>query len=159
MIAIVAVDQNWGIGKNGKLLVSIPEDMRFFREKTQGKTVIMGRKTFDSVGLPLKNRENVVISRSMEDKEGIVVVHSIEEACKYVKEKNPDDVYVIGGGNIYQSMLPYCTKAYVTKIYDKFPSDTFFPDLDNDADWTVKTRSVLNVWKGIKYEFITYVRK
>ena len=136
MNLIVAADANWGIGKENKLLVSIPADMKFFRTTTTGKVVVMGRKTLESFpgGLPLKNRVNIVITRDKNYKaKDAVIVHSIEEALEEVKKYQSEDVYVIGGDSIYRQMLPYCDKAHVTKIDFAYEADTFFPNLDEDA--------------------------
>lgn len=118
MNVIVAADKNWGIGKNNQLLVSIPADMKMFREETTGKVVVMGRKTLESFpnGLPLKNRTNIVISGNRDYQvKGAVVVHSIEEALREVEKYPAEDVYCIGGDSIYKQMLPYCDVAHVTK--------------------------------------------
>ena len=119
MNIIVAADKNWGIGRNNELLVSIPADMKMFREETTGKVVVMGRKTLESFpnGLPLKNRTNIVITGNRDYQvKGAVIVHSIEEALKEVEKYPAEDVYCIGGDSIYKQMLPYCDTAHVTKI-------------------------------------------
>ena len=137
MKLIVAVDKNWAIGKNNKLMWSIPADMKFFRETTQGNVVIMGRKTLESFpqGQPLKNRVNIVISRKPDYQvKGAVVVHSVEEAVEESK-KYEGEVFVIGGESIYRAMLPYCDTALVTKIDHAFDADTYFPSLDQDDEW------------------------
>ena len=112
MNLIVAVDSNWGIGKDNKLLVSIPADMKFFRTTTTGKVVIMGRKTLESFpnGLPLKNRVNIVLTGNKDYKvKDAVVVHSVEEALEEAGKYPTEDVYVIGGDSVYRQMLPYCS--------------------------------------------------
>lgn len=162
MNLIVAVDSNWAIGKENKLLVSIPQDMKFFRETTKGKVVAMGRKTLESFpgGLPLKNRVNIVITRDKNYKvKDAVVVHSIEEALEEAKKYPQEDVYVIGGDSIYKQMLPYCTKAHVTKIDFAYEADTFFPNLDEDEQWEVTERSEEQTYFDLEYEFRTYERK
>lgn len=161
MNLIVAADANWGIGKENKLLVSIPADMKFFRTTTTGKVVVMGRKTLESFprGLPLKNRVNIVITRDKNYKaKDAVIVHSIEEALEEVKKYQSEDVYVIGGDSIYRQMLPYCDKAHVTKIDFAYEADTFFPNLDEDAQWKVTERSEEQTYFDIEYEFRTYER-
>ena len=161
MNLIVAADANWGIGKENKLLVSIPADMKFFRTTTTGKVVVMVRKTLESFpgGLPLKNRVNIVITRDKNYKaKDAVVVHSIEEALEEVKKYQSEDVYVIGGDSIYRQMLPYCDKAHVTKIDFAYEADTFFPNLDEDAQWKVTERSEEQTYFDIEYEFRTYER-
>ena len=110
MNVIVAADKNWGIGKNNQLLVSIPADMKMFREETSGKVVVMGRKTLESFQrTPLKNRINIVITSNKEyEVKGAIIVHSIEEALEEIKKYPAEDVYCIGGDSIYAQMLPYC---------------------------------------------------
>ena len=162
MKLIVAVDSNWGIGLRNALLVHIPSDMKFFRSETMGKTIIMGRKTLESFpgGLPLKNRVNIVITRDKNYKvKDAVVVHSIEEALEEAKKYSQEDVYVIGGDSIYKQMLPYCTKAHVTKIDFAYEADTFFPNLDEDEQWEVTERSEEQTYFDLEYEFRTYERK
>lgn len=162
MNLIVAADANWGIGRENKLLVSIPADMKFFRTTTTGKVVIMGRKTLESFpgGLPLKNRVNIVISRDKNYRvKDAVVVHSIEEALEEVKKYKKEDVYVIGGDSIYKQMLPYCSKAHVTKIDFAYEADTFFPNLDEDEQWEITERSEEQTYFDLEYEFRTYERR
>ena len=136
MNVIVAADKNWGIGKDNKLLVSIPSDMKFFRTQTTGKVVVMGRKTLESFpnGMPLKNRTNIVLTRNPDyEVKGGVVVHSVEELLEVLKPYEEEDIYVIGGDSIYRLLLPYCRTAHVTKIDFAFEADTYFPNLDEDG--------------------------
>ena len=122
MNLIVAVDENWAIGKDNKLLVSIPSDMKFFRETTTGKVVVMGRKTLESFpnGLPLKNRTNIVLTRNRDYQvKDAIVVHSVPELLVKLDKYSSEDVYVIGGDSVYQELLPYCDVAHVTKIKDR----------------------------------------
>ena len=119
MKIIVAADKNWGIGKDNKLLVSIPADMKMFRQETTGKVCVMGRKTLESFpgGLPLKNRTNIVLTRNENYKvKDAIIVHSIEELMEELKKYPAEDVYCIGGDTIYKQLLPYCDVAQVTKI-------------------------------------------
>ena len=161
MNLIVAVDKNWAIGKENKLLVSIPQDMKFFRETTMGKVVVMGRKTLESFpgGQPLKKRTNIVITRdknySVKD---AIVVHSVEEALEEIKNYNSEDVYVIGGDSIYRQMLPYCDVAHVTKINHAYEADTYFPNLDEKEDWLVTGVSDEQTYFNLEYEFVRYER-
>ena len=137
MNVIVAVDKNWAIGKDNRMMWSIPADMKFFRETTKGNIVIMGRKTLESFpqGQPLKNRVNIVITRKKDYKvKGAVIVHSVEEAVKEAK-KYEGELFVIGGESIYRAMLAYCDTAYVTKIDHAFDADTYFPNQDTDVGW------------------------
>lgn len=160
MNLIVAVDKNWAIGNQNQLLISIPEDMRFFRDETSGKAVIMGRNTLETfpAGKPLKNRLNVVItSKDMEIKDA-VVVHSIEEALEAVKGYKSEDVYVIGGGTIYKQMLDLCNVAHVTKIDYAYHADTYFPNLDEMPEWQVEAESEERTYYDIEYAFYKYVK-
>lgn len=149
MKLIVAVDENWGIGKNNNLLCHLSDDMKNFRKITTGKKVVMGRKTLESFpnGKPLKNRTNIVLS-SNEIKENVILCHSIEE----VLEKCDDDTFIIGGGSIYQQFLPYCNIAYITKIHQDFDADTFFPVID-EVNWNLieKSKTINN--DGIEFHF------
>ena len=162
MNIIVAADQNWGIGKNNKLLVSIPADMKMFREETSGKVVVMGRKTLESFpnGLPLKNRVNIVITKNPDyDAKGATVVHSIEEALEELKKYDSNDIYVIGGESIYRQLLPYCDVAHVTCMNYTYQADTWFPNLDEDKDWVVAADSEERTYFDLEYCFKMYVRK
>lgn len=161
MNLIVAVDKNWAIGCGNKLLVSIPQDMKFFRETTMGKVVVMGRKTLESFpgGQPLKKRTNIVITSDKNyNVKDAIVVHSIEEALEELKNYNKEDVYVIGGESIYRQMLPYCTLAHVTKINHAYEADTYFPNLDEMEDWEVTGVSEEQTYFNLEYEFVRYER-
>ena len=163
MNLIVAVDRNWGIGCNNELLARIPEDMKHFREKTLGKTVVMGRKTFES--LPngaLPDRENIVFTRNKEfSAENVEVflcdAESSGQMFFYIP-KNSDDMFVIGGAEIYKFFLPYCKRAYVTKIDAEFPADRFMENLDEHPDWTVESAEKMSTQSGVDIEFVTYIR-
>lgn len=160
MKLIVAVDKNWAIGKNNKLMWSIPADMKFFRETTKGNIVIMGRKTLESFpqGQPLKNRVNIVITGNKNYKvKGAVVVHSIEEAVEEAK-KYDGEIFVIGGESIYRAMLPYCDTALVTKIDHAFDADTYFPSLDADGEWEMTKISEEQTCFDLEYYFTVYER-
>lgn len=162
MNLIVAVDNNWAIGYQNKLLVSIPADMRFFREVTTGKVVICGKKTLETFpgGKPLKNRHNIIITRQKDfSVSDGVVVHSIEEALEAVKEYNSEDVYVIGGASIYEQMLPYCDVAHVTKINFNYEADTYFPNLDEAEGWEVVAESEEQTYYDLEYTFYKYEKK
>lgn len=162
MNMIVAVDSNWAIGHKGKLLVSIPEDMQFFRRETTGKVVVMGRKTLESFpnGLPLKNRVNVVITKDKEyNIKDAIICHSIEEALEVLKQYNDEDIYVIGGESVYRQFLPYCSVAHVTKINYSYDADTYFPNLDEMDEWTIEESSDERTYFDLEYEFVKYVEK
>ncbi len=161
MNLIVAVDKNWAIGKENKLLVSIPQDMKFFRETTMGKVVVMGRKTLESFpgGQPLKKRTNIVITRDKKySVKDAIVVHSVEEALEELKKYPSEDVYVIGGDSIYKQMLPYCDVAHVTKINHAYEADTYFPNLDENEEWLVTGVSDEQTYFNLEYEFVRYER-
>lgn len=162
MIMIVAADEKWGIGKNGDLLTPLPEDMKFFREKTRDSVVILGRKTLESFpdGKPLKNRVNIVISRQENiPVEGIVKVSSVEEAAEEAKKYEGKNVFVIGGGTIYRQMLKYCDTAYITKIEKIFDdADTFIDNLDELDEWEIVEKSDIKEYNGTKFSFVTYKR-
>lgn len=161
MNLIVAVDKNWAIGLGNKLLVSIPADMKFFRQTTTGKVVVMGRKTLESFpgGQPLKNRTNIVITRdeNYKVKDGIVV-SNIEEALEELKKYKDEDIFVIGGESIYRQMLPYCKTAFVTKIDHAYDADTFFPNLDEMEDWKLTGISEEQTYFDLEYVFARYER-
>ena len=162
MNIIVAADKNWGIGRNNQLLVSIPADMKMFREETTGKVVVMVRKTLESfrIGLPLMNR-TYIFFRGNKDYQvkGAVVVHSIEEALKEVEKYPSENVYCIGGDSIYKQMLPYCDVAHVTKIDFAYEADAHFPNLDEDPEWEITAESDEQTYFDLEYAFVKYERK
>ncbi|MCR5823929.1 MAG: dihydrofolate reductase [Lachnospiraceae bacterium] len=160
MNLIVAVDKHWGIGYNNSLLVSIPADKKNFRAMTTGKTIIMGRRTLESFrdGKPLPDRNNIVITTKKNyDGRGAIVVHSVEEALEKARELSAeDDIFVIGGGQIYKQLYEQCKKAYVTKIDYSYRADTFFPDLDADKNWKMTEESEEQTCFDIEFTFCTY---
>lgn len=169
--AIVCIDKNWGIGCQSDLLIKIPEDTKFFKEKTNGHTVIMGRKTYDSLPIkPLPNRENVVITRRVfkdeygryKDEDGVVYteLEHVKDVFKFI-QKYPQDshneIFVIGGGTIYKELLPYCDTVYVTKVDYAFENvDTYFPNLEDFPEWEIESVSEAKEYNGFKYQFYTY---
>lgn len=162
MNAIAAVDANWAIGNKNRLLTSIPADMKFFREKTMGHVVVMGRKTLESFpnGLPLKNRINIVLTanRSYKVKDAIIV-HTKEELLEELKKYDSNELYVIGGGSIYEMLIPYCDTAYITKIDHVYAADTYFPNLDQMNDWEMTEVSEEQTCFDLEYVFAKYERK
>ena len=162
MNLIVAVDNNWAIGKDNKLLVSIPADMKFFRKKTADSVVIMGRKTLESFpgGNPLKNRINIVITKNPNyKKEGVIIANSVDEAVSIAKTYNKP-IFIIGGASIYAQALSLCDIAYVTKIYKSFDSpDSFFPNLDKNKNWELIDENLIEEHDGVSYRFCTYQNK
>ena len=162
MKAILAADKNWGIGYNNHLLVSIPSDMKFFRQTTTGKVVVMGRKTLESFpnGMPLKNRINIVLTGNHNYQvKDAVVVHSEDELLDELKKYDTDDIYVIGGESVYRMMLPYCDTVYVTKIDRAFQADTFFPDLDEMDEWEMTEESEEQTCFDLEFCFTKYERR
>ena len=162
MNAIAAVDANWAIGNKNRLLTSIPADMKFFREKTMGHVVVMGRKTLESFpnGLPLKNRVNIVLTanRSYKVKDA-VIVHTKEELLEELKKYDSNELYVIGGGSIYEMLIPYCDTAYITKINHVYAADTYFPNLDQMDDWEMTEVSEEQTCFDLEYVFAKYELK
>lgn len=162
MNLIVAVDSNWAIGNKERLLVSIPNDHKHFREETTGKVVVLGRKTLQTFpqGLPLKNRTNIILSRDRNyEVKDALVVHSVEELLEELKKYNEEDVYVIGGESVYRQLLPYCRTAHVTKIDHSYEADAYFPDLDSDPEWEITADSDEMTYFDIAYAFLKYERK
>ncbi len=162
MNAIAAVSLDWGIGKDNDLLFHIGEDMKRFRALTTGGTVIMGRKTLDSMpgGKPLPRRRNIVLTRQ-EDfaREGVEVARSPEEVLRLTAGEDPEKVWVIGGGEIYRQLLPYCRLCWLTRVYARPESAVFFPDLDTLPQWQV-LRSGAIVSDGTwDYQFIEYINR
>jgi len=162
MNLIVAVDSNWAIGNKDRLLVSIPNDHKHFREETTGKVVVLGRKTLQTFpqGQPLKNRTNIILSRNRNYKvKDAVVVCSVEELLEELKQYPSGDVYIIGGESVYRQLLPYCDTAHVTKIDHAYEADTYFPNLDADPDWVVTADSEEMTYFDIAYTFVKYERR
>ena len=159
MNLIVAVDKNWAIGNDNKLLVSIPQDMKFFRETTMGKVVVMGRKTLESFqgGQPLKKRTNIVLTRDKNYQvKDAIVVNTVDELLQELKKYDEEEIYVIGGESIYRQMLPYCKVAHVTKINHAYEADTYFPNLDEKDEWVVTGVSDEQTYFDLEYEFVRY---
>ncbi len=162
MKAILAADKNWGIGYNNHLLVSIPSDMKFFRQTTTGKVVVMGRKTLEIFpnGMPLKNRTNIVLSGNQNYQvKDAVVVHSEDELMEELEKYDTDDIFVIGGESVYRMMLPHCDTVYVTKIDRAFQADTFFPDLDEMDEWVMTEESEEQTCFDLEFCFTKYERR
>ena len=134
--AIVHADKEWGIGKNNDMMFSLPLDMKFFRETTKGNVVVMGGKTLRSLpnGKPLKNRVNIVLTRGQVCDE-CVVVRDFEELKNQLKARQEEKIYVIGGGEIYKALLPYCDEALITKVDAVGGAEVFFPNLDEHEDF------------------------
>lgn len=158
MELIVAVYDDWGIGRDGTQPVALAADRKFFRETTRGAMVIVGRKTLGDFpgGKPLPNRVNVVLTRGEVDMEGVIVCHSPEEAQALAK--TADRAMVIGGGSIYRQMLPMCDTAIITKVHTTVECDTYFPNLDEDSQWKLTEVLQSGEESGIAYEMCVYKR-
>ena len=159
MNLIVAVYEDWGIGRDGTQPVALSADRKFFRETTKGAMVIVGRRTIEDFPgqKPLPGRVNVALTRSDAEIPGFTVCHSPEEAMELAK--SAEKCFVIGGGSIYQQMLPYCDVAYITRVHANPGSDTFFPNLEEDANWYLAETLQSDEENGIAYEMLLYKRK
>ncbi len=168
MNAIVAVTQDWGIGRGGDLLIHERADMRHFVRHTAGSTVVMGDRTLASFpgGRPLKGRRNVVLTidpdlQAPACPEGTTceIVHSLDEALAAVADCDPDRVWAIGGASVYRQLLPHCTRAIVTRFETTLPADVYFPNLDEDPSWQVERVEEGGVTdQGVPFSFVTYRR-
>ena len=158
MNLIAAVDSNWGIGYKNQLLVSIPEDMKFFREITAGKVVVMGRKTRESFpGGYLKGRTNVVLTHDLNYKaDGMIVVHSLDALYQQLEQYPSGDIFVVGGESIYRQLLNDCDTAHITKIDFSYTADAYFPDLDRLAEWKITAESDEQTYFDLIYHFYKY---
>ncbi len=156
---IVAASENHVIGKGGKIPWHLPADLKHFRDLTQGHPVIMGRKTYESIGHPLPNRTNIVITRGKEVKiEGCTIVHSLEDALRIVSDS--PEVFVIGGGEIYKEALPLADRIYLTRVHAIVEGDAFFPEID-PKQWreVSRERHAADAEHLYPYTFLVYERK
>ncbi len=157
MNAIVAVDENWAIGKDGDQLCYISADLKRFKELTTDHAVILGRRTLSTFpgGRPLKGRRNLILSRDLHfQAEGAEVYHDVESLLAQA----PQDSFVIGGESVYRALLPHCDTVYVTKISRSFPADTWFPNLDEDPAWKVSREEPPLKEDGLPFRYVTYER-
>ncbi len=163
MNMIVAADRNWAIGKGGDLIYSIPEDMKYFRRMTQGKTVVMGRKTLESFpgGKPLPKRVNVVLSSDRGyAPEGTVAVHDYSELFAEIAKYPEDEVMLIGGGRLYTDLAKYCRRAYITLVdAETEGADTFIPNFDELSGWKLEAVSETIETNGYNIRFATYLNE
>ncbi len=162
MNLIVAADRNWGIGRNNGLLASIPTDMKYFKEHTMDKVVVMGRKTLESMpgkrGLP--KRINYVLTGNEEfDAERCTIVHSEEELFAAIDQYDPDDVFLIGGATLYNKYYRLCDKLYVTKMDAELDADTFIKNFDEDDEFEIISESDPVTENGITFRFTIYKKK
>lgn len=161
MNLIVNVSENWAIGKGNSLLFHLSQDMKFFKSHTTEKTVVMGRKTLESLpgGKPLPNRKNIVLTRNTDyNPDGVTVYNSIEAFL--ADNADNDNIYVIGGESLYRDLLPYCTRAFVTKVDATVnDADAYMVDLDSHPDWEVENTGEDLEEKGYTFRFVTYKKK
>lgn len=158
MNAIVAVDENWGIGRGGDLLARVSADLRRFKALTTGHAVILGRKTLQTFpgGKPLPGRENLIMSTTMDDAPaGARVFRELDSLLAYA----PADTFVIGGETVYRELLPYCGRVYVTKLHHTFPADAWFPALDGMDGWEVAGIEGPFEENGVSFSYVTYERR
>lgn len=157
---IVAKSKNNIIGKDNKLIWNLPEDLKHFKELTTGHAIIMGRKTFESLGRVLPNRKHIIFSQNPEFKindENVEVVHSLLEIQELIEGK--EEAFVIGGSMIYNFLMPYVEKMYVTEIKEEFEGDTFFPKINTEIWKEVeRTKGIKNEKNNFDYDFVTYER-
>ena len=157
---IVVVDEKNGIGKNNQLLCHLPADLKYFKQTTTGHHIVLGRKTYESVGKPLPNRTNIVITRSAKNIDGCIIKESIEDAIAFAKANNENELFITGGGTVYDLTLQLADKIYITQVHHTFDADTFFPHFDKQ-DWLeVKNEFHKADEKNMyDYSFIVYQRK
>ena len=157
---IVAIAKNNAIGKDNKLLWHLPEDLKRFKTLTTGHNIIMGRRTFESLGRVLPNRKHIIFSQNPEFKindENVEVVHSLLEIQELIEGK--EEAFVIGGSMIYNFLMPYVEKMYVTEIKEEFEGDTFFPKINTEIWKEVeRTKGIKNEKNNFDYDFVTYER-
>ena len=159
MNAIAAVSLDWGIGRGDRLLFHIREDMRRFRAMTSGGTVIMGRKTLDTMpgGKPLPNRRNIVLTRRPDfAREGVETARSVEEVLALVAGEDPETVWSIGGGEVYAALLPHCRRCCLTRVYQRVDCDVYFPDLDRLPQWRLFRSGPILREGELDYQFVDY---
>lgn len=162
MKAIVVVDQNWGIGKDGKLLVHLSGDLKYFREKTLGKTIIVGRKTLESFpgGKPLEGRENIILTENPAfERENCQICNDLDQLFDRVALLDGEDIFVVGGASIYETFMPYSDEVYVTRIFGSYDADKHFQNLDESDEFEKTWESDIVEEKGVRYRFEKYKRK
>ena len=158
---IVAVSEDYAIGKNNEMLFNLPTDLKYFKEKTLNKVVVMGRKTFESIPLrPLKNRVNIVITTDLTfNCDGVIVVHSFEELFKKLENYNDEDIFIIGGSTIYNKLMDRCRLAYITKIHKKVDADTFINNVENKPNWKEISSSEMLTENDVNFQFKVFENK
>jgi len=158
---LVAFDENRVIGKNNTLIWHLPADLKRFKTLTTGHVIIMGRKTFESIGKPLPNRTTIVISRQADLKiEGAIIAHSVEEAILKAKSITREDIFIVGGAEIYALSLALADHILVTQLHDIFDGDAYFPEIPSESwEVTEKERGITDEKNAYQYSYITYSRK
>lgn len=156
---IVAAASNGVIGKDGAMPWRIPEDLKRFKALTMGHPILMGRKTWDSIGRPLPGRENIVITRQKLDLAGATVVRSLDEALDHARARGATDAFVIGGGEIYQQALPRADVVHLTAVHAAFEGDVRFPALGGAWRETARETRAQDAPQALRYDFVTYERK
>lgn len=158
---LVAFDENRVIGKNNALIWHLPADLKRFKALTTGHVIIMGRKTFESIGKPLPNRTTIVISRQTNLQiEGVILAHSVEEAILKAKSLTREDIFIVGGAEIYTLSLPLVDQVLVTQLHDIFEGDAFFPEISSEM-WTLteQERGITDDKNTYQFSYVTYSRK
>lgn len=159
MHAIVAVDENWGIGYNDQLLYTIKEDQQYFRNFTLNKIVVIGDVSLKTLpgGNPLKDRITIVLSKDENLKiKNAIICNSVEQVLEEADNYNPDDVIIIGGQSVYEQFLDYCATVHVTRIKGSKPADKFFPNLDFKENWSIESISEEKTCEDLKFAFYVY---
>lgn len=157
---IVAAAENNAIGKNNQLLWHLPNDLRFFKQTTTGFPIIMGRKTYESVGKPLPNRRNILITRQPDyQAEGVETVHSLDEAIALATQQEANEIFIVGGAEIYREALPLTDRIYLTRVHAEIPGDTHFPEFDTGI-WrqTAQEHRQADEKHAYSYSFMIYDR-
>lgn len=164
--AVAAVDDNWGLGFEGRLLARVGPDLQRFKQLTLGQRVIYGRKTLSTFPgeKPLPGRQNVLLTHDTRfHREGIVAVHSLDELGRLLeegqKQPSPKENFVIGGAHVYRQLLPWCLTAHITRLYASFAADRFLTPLSNRSDWYLAQEEGPFNWQGLDYAFLTYRRR
>lgn len=159
MKLILAVDENWGIGKDNKMLFHIKKDLKHFKDTTYGKIVIMGRNTYESIGQALPGRKNIVLTRNPDyEAKNVKVFNNPDDVLEYIKDSKKE-VFVIGGAEIVDIFLPYIDEAIITKIKAKKDADTYLHNFDQDKDFKLVSESQNHEENGIHFSYVTYRRK
>jgi len=162
MKAIVVVDQNWGIGKDGQLLVHLPGDLKYFREKTLGKTIIVGRKTLETFpgGNPLDGRDNIILTENPDfNRKNCQICNDLDQLFQKIARLDGEDIFVVGGASIYEIFMPYCDEVFVTRILGNYAADKHFQNLDASDEFVKTWQSDIVEEKGVQYRFEKYQRK